>query len=600
MEKELCGEKEKFSKKIFLKIFILVASFGLGFFAFSAEAQAATTFYVAVDDSSDDYDGTSPDRAWKSIAKVNSQTFDPGDSILFQRGDVWRERLKIPSSGAPGMPVTFGAYGTGGKPLLLGSVTKNNPGDWTNIGTNLWATVDNSFSYEVGLMILGPDATASVGAKFWTMPELGAERDFWYDASKKRVVVYSGQNPAEKYSPIEITNSKGAGDFLIFIGSKRYIHIKDLALKYIDTPAIKIADTQGIEIRNCDIGFVGGAQLGTGKDQFGNIVENRFGNAVAIWNGAHDIIVDGCRIWQVFDAGVTFQAANAGIDQYNIYFTNNIIWYTEYSFELFNYGAGSRWWNNHFEGNVCIGAGYGWGHDRRSDLSDPARGFHIMATDSVSSVDGLYLTNNVYYESKKNIMWNQISGMKNLVIDNNYYYQTSGDMIDFLRKKYPMSQFPAYQSYFKQDLNSIAGDKRLLKNAARSKVSPEDIPLINKLFQEVDGDCQGKICLNCEDGDGDGYGAIGTDLSGCSASTTAEDCDDDNPEINADCSLVYADVNNDAHVNIKDIQICIKGIIDQNSIPSEQIQKCQAVAMPDTVVNIKDIQAIIQAIVNQS
>lgn len=61
-----------------------------------------------------------------------------------------------------------------------------------------------------------------------------------------------------------------------------------------------------------------------------------------------------------------------------------------------------------------------------------------------------------------------------------------------------------------------------------------------------------------------------------------------------------ADVNNDGRVNIKDIQACVKGIINQNSIPSGQLQKCQAVAPPAEIVNIKDVQAIIQVIVNPS
>ena len=71
----------------------------------------AATYYVA-DAGSDSNNGTSPFTPWQTIAKVNSSTFQPGDSILFNRGDTWREQLTVSSSGSPGNPITFGAYGS--------------------------------------------------------------------------------------------------------------------------------------------------------------------------------------------------------------------------------------------------------------------------------------------------------------------------------------------------------------------------------------------------------------------------------------------------------------------------------------------------------
>src|SRR5204863_9536265 len=56
-----------------------------------------------------------------TVAKVNASTFQPGDKILFAAGGEWRESLKASSSGAPGKPITYDVYGTGGKPRFLGS-----------------------------------------------------------------------------------------------------------------------------------------------------------------------------------------------------------------------------------------------------------------------------------------------------------------------------------------------------------------------------------------------------------------------------------------------------------------------------------------------
>ena len=77
---------------------------------------SATTYYVSSSSGNDANGGTSSLTAWQTIAKVNSQTFLPGDSILFRRGDIWNESLVAPSSGTAGNPVAFDAYGTGPAP----------------------------------------------------------------------------------------------------------------------------------------------------------------------------------------------------------------------------------------------------------------------------------------------------------------------------------------------------------------------------------------------------------------------------------------------------------------------------------------------------
>jgi hypothetical protein len=70
---------------------------------------------------SDQNDGRSPEKAWRTVAKVNATTFQPGDEILFARGGEWRESLRASSSGAPGKPIVFAAFGSGPKPKFWGS-----------------------------------------------------------------------------------------------------------------------------------------------------------------------------------------------------------------------------------------------------------------------------------------------------------------------------------------------------------------------------------------------------------------------------------------------------------------------------------------------
>lgn len=97
-------------------------------------------YYVDAINGMDSNDGLSPDRAWKTIEKVNSAKLNPGDSVLLRRGESWREQL-VPQSGDETGYITYGAYGDGDKPMLLGSVTRNEASDWTHEGENIWATM---------------------------------------------------------------------------------------------------------------------------------------------------------------------------------------------------------------------------------------------------------------------------------------------------------------------------------------------------------------------------------------------------------------------------------------------------------------------------
>ena len=79
---------------------------------------------------------------WQTVAKVNASSFHPGDSVLFQRGETWRDQIAVKSSGSAGDPITYGAYGNpaAAQPLFLGSSQQDNVTNWTNLGGNIWTT----------------------------------------------------------------------------------------------------------------------------------------------------------------------------------------------------------------------------------------------------------------------------------------------------------------------------------------------------------------------------------------------------------------------------------------------------------------------------
>lgn len=71
----------------------------------------AATYYVS-NNGSDANDGLSPATAWKTIARVNQDTYIPGDKILFERGGEWTGKTLAPQgSGSAAAYITIGAYG---------------------------------------------------------------------------------------------------------------------------------------------------------------------------------------------------------------------------------------------------------------------------------------------------------------------------------------------------------------------------------------------------------------------------------------------------------------------------------------------------------
>ena len=104
-----------------------------------AERTVPATFYIDSEKGGDTAEGTQETTAWKSLDKVNSATFIPGDRILFKRGGLWRGQL-FPQSGSNGMRIVYGAYGTGEKPILQGSVARSLPEEWSEVRPGLWTT----------------------------------------------------------------------------------------------------------------------------------------------------------------------------------------------------------------------------------------------------------------------------------------------------------------------------------------------------------------------------------------------------------------------------------------------------------------------------
>lgn len=179
-------------------------------------AQSAT-YYVDAKSGNDSNSGTSPDRAWKSLAKVNGSQFQPGDSILFKRGEIWREQLNLASSGSEGRLVVLDAYGAGPLPIISGA-DPIAADAWTSSPTQgVWQA---NVSTEPNVVIF--DGTK--GSKQAALENLKQPMDWYWSAGT--LYVFAQTNPAQAFAKTGV--EAGARMSTINLSGKSYIAVRNI------------------------------------------------------------------------------------------------------------------------------------------------------------------------------------------------------------------------------------------------------------------------------------------------------------------------------------------------------------------------------------
>ncbi|HTY84195.1 MAG TPA: hypothetical protein VMB19_08245 [Silvibacterium sp.] len=201
---------------------------------FPSRATAAT-YYVSSSSGSDASSGTSQTAAWQTVGHVNAQSFQPGDFVLFKRGDAWNESLNVPSSGTAGSPITFDAYGTGPAPSLTGWYAVTSA--WQNVTGNAWkAQLPNTIT-TVNFCLFGSVWGQKVPA---ATSNLTAQWDFYL--ANGYLYVYSQGNPAIYYNepivPMALSNVP-----VINTNGQSWIVIQHFLVNWFDQYGVYVAGT---------------------------------------------------------------------------------------------------------------------------------------------------------------------------------------------------------------------------------------------------------------------------------------------------------------------------------------------------------------------
>lgn len=233
---------------------------------------AAGTIYYVANDGDNNANGQTPGTAWQTLEHVNDQTFQPGDSILFRRGDTWRDTLYITSSGTTDAWITFGAYGTGAKPRLLGSEQATG---WTQVATNIWRSatpLDNPYrgGYSYGEVYFEALDSSTIWGEQqdYNASHTNLTKEFDWSWHADRIYVYAPTNPGTRYTSVEVPQRDSIIRFPSVDGSYvpdedyvEYIAIDNLELMYALRhgiyPGYNELEAHGLRITNNHIGMIG-------------------------------------------------------------------------------------------------------------------------------------------------------------------------------------------------------------------------------------------------------------------------------------------------------------------------------------------------------
>jgi len=190
------------------------------------------TYYVDATAGNDANDGLSPGQAWQTLAKVSGETYSADDAILFQRGEIWRESLTISSAGSSGHPITYGAYGTGQRPVFAGS---DLIGTWSDEGGNVWSA---TLTTDPDIVFLD----GHYGKEEASSEDLDAEYDWTWNSNV--LYIYATSDPDTGYTDpgIEAT----IRDKVVYdnFAAHGYITLQNLEIRH--------AANYGVHVPYCD------------------------------------------------------------------------------------------------------------------------------------------------------------------------------------------------------------------------------------------------------------------------------------------------------------------------------------------------------------
>lgn len=424
-------------KKLLLILLVSISTYTYG-----------AIYYVSSSTGNDNNSGLSEELAWASLTKVNSTTFTAGDRVRLKRGDVFRGSIYQTESGTASNYIVYESYGTGAKPLILGSKDISATGDWTLHSGNIWKTSATLGTTQNDISNLIFNNEASCGYKKKTLDSLNAQGKFFYNTTDHLVYLYSVSNPGTYYTHIEAAGHYDIQQGLMKWYNCNYIKVVDLDVRYSSAAGIEVQASNGIIIEYCETSYIGGEWL----DPTGASL-TRLGNGISIVQTNDSVTVRYCKMHQCFDAGLSPQAWSTS-QMTNMWFYGNDITNCYYSYEFWC-STGYTLTNVHFYGNTCTDAGDCWSYPlglQRYDSYPNAS--HIITWSLTGTVSNVTVRNNVLLNCA-NYAYRLDDNVSKIVVD---YNDVVADTIGYTNETTKYTTMASWAAAVSQDAHSITAD----------------------------------------------------------------------------------------------------------------------------------------------
>lgn len=357
-------------------------------------ATATGTVYYVSENGSDANCGTSQDAPWATLERVQQASLSEGDVVLFERGGQYRTYIKngMHMSLYLASGVSYGAYGTGDKPLINGSAENYADRTWLKhkSAENVYY-IDLGYTLDPGVLRVTTTKNYSyTGCVQDSLEDLDREWEFYWEGS----VLYmycQYANPGSLLKDIEI----GFGTDAFKIDGQCDIVVENLAFSNVGRHAIGGTNhPENITIRGCVFSYIGGSlYIGSGESD----TPTRLGNGVEFLGSSSDILIESCSFYSIYDSGVTFQGgASAGVSVAVNNFTVRSCVFDKCGLGSFEYWLGEEGTakNILIENNYMANVGMGHGGINMR-MASSINNAHIRA-DGTNKISGFCIENNVF------------------------------------------------------------------------------------------------------------------------------------------------------------------------------------------------------------
>jgi len=456
-----------------------------------------TSYYVS-NDGDDANDGKTPGTSWKTLDKVSNAYLYPGDGVFFKRGDLFRGTVIT----KPG--VTYAAYGEGKKPTFYGChKSLADPALWEiyDEEKNIWKCTEKMLDPGTIVFNHGEFHSRKLIPSYINMQfvcrddeskpfviadEMTEDLDvYWYFENLLTKHPTKGQDfpvPDLRYGPcngeIYLRCDRGnPGDVfesvesvdrhaVFCVRNNSNVTIDNMCIKYACF-GISAGTQSGLHVTNCEIGWIGGniqnyLAIDPNFPQGTRGSVTRFGNAVEIYGGCDDYLVQNNYIYQVYDAAASHQV-NTRIKKTmtNIRYSGNVIdncvYGIEYFLDILPGGEESYMDNLVMNGNFLRNSGYGWGQQRHNKHT-PAL---IKGWSYVNTARNYSIYDNIFDRCAYQMLHvvSQKEESKPKLYDNTYIQHLGGMIGRIGANEIKEPDIEIFDENAEEKINNIFGDK---------------------------------------------------------------------------------------------------------------------------------------------